>query len=64
MATSNQWYIANATCYAVKEHTELENSSASLVFTYACNDTTGDGDIYTDMNLYRPEMVGMTLPKK
>lgn len=62
MASGNSWFISNATCYAVKEHTELENSSASLVFTYACNDTTGDGQIYTNMNLYRPEMVGMPLP--
>jgi len=60
MASGNSWYVANATCYAVKEHTELENSSASLVFTYACNDSSSVVD--SNMNLYRPEIVGTTLP--
>lgn len=64
MASNNPWFISNATCYAVKEHTELENSSAPLVFTYACNDTSSDGQIDSNMNLYRPEMVGMSLPNQ
>jgi hypothetical protein len=64
MATSNPDYIANAMCYAVKEHVEYESTSTPLVFTYACNDETSDGQIYTDMNLYRPEMVGMNLPSQ
>jgi len=60
MASGNAEYISGSTCYAVKEHTELENSSGPLVFTYACNGSTVD----TNMKLYRPEVVGTSLPSK
>jgi hypothetical protein len=60
MTSGNSEYDSNATCYAVKEHTELENSGGPLVFTYACNGS----DVYTNLNLYRPEIVGMSLPSK
>lgn len=62
MNPSSPGYIPNSICYAVKEHMYLETSSVPLVATYACNDPNNDGQIYTNMNLYRPEIVGISLP--
>ncbi len=61
MQSSNPNYTPNVFCYAIKEHTELEEPG-KLFFTYACNSTHED-EVIKNMNLYHPVVVIRPLPR-
>ncbi|MGH9470917.1 MAG: DUF4185 domain-containing protein, partial [Terriglobia bacterium] len=62
MEPANPNYTPNVFCYAAKEHVELE-APEQLFFTYACN-SSREGEVIGNMNLYHPVVVTQPLPRR
>ena len=60
MKSDNPGYDKDTFCYAVKEHVEFTDTE--IAFTYACNSMVVAKTI-ANMNIYRPRVVVLNLPK-
>lgn len=60
MKTATPGYDKGTFCYAVKEHTEFDDEKVAL--TYACNSFV-ISKVMANMDIYRPRVVILDLPK-